>query len=241
MLMPTITLKPGREKSLLRRHPWIFSGAVARVDGDPTLGATVDVLGAGGQFLAHAAYSPISQIRARVWTFDPSEPVDADFFRRRIQSCLDSRNSFHFEDQVDAFRLVHAESDGLPGLINFFHQHPEELSILDSNPRYVFFTERPGGPFGCLNEPVTPYYSIAVDKTIFPRACVAYMQNVLPARNAAGKIEKYNYAGFAMDQDRGNAIRAAGRCDVFLGTGKEVGQLAGGVMDEGELYYIFVK
>ncbi len=115
--MPSLTLKPGREKSLLRRHPWIFSGAVAHADGDPAPGGTVDLLGADGQFLARAAYSPASQIRARVWTFDPSEPVDADFFRRRIHSSLATRHLLHLENQTDAVRLIHAESDGLPGLI----------------------------------------------------------------------------------------------------------------------------
>ena len=115
--MPSLILKPGREKSLLRRHPWIFSGAVAHLDGDPAPGATVDLLAANGQFLARAAYSPSSQIRARVWTFDSSEPIDMDFFRRRIRSSLATRNSFRLENQTNAFRLVHAESDGLPGLI----------------------------------------------------------------------------------------------------------------------------
>ena len=114
---PVLYLKPGREKSLQRRHPWIFSGAVARVDGDPAPGATVDLLAAGGQFLGRASYSPISQIRARVWTFDPAEPVDADFFRRRIRSSLKARSDLCLENQTDAYRLVHAESDGLPGLI----------------------------------------------------------------------------------------------------------------------------
>jgi 23S rRNA (cytosine1962-C5)-methyltransferase len=117
MIMPTLTLKHGREKSLQRRHPWVFSGAIARLDGDPAPGATVDLLAAGGQFLARAAYSPSSQIRARVWTFDPDESVDADLFRRRIRSSLAARDSLHIENQTDAFRLVHAESDGLPGLI----------------------------------------------------------------------------------------------------------------------------
>ena len=117
ILMPSLTLKPGREKSLLRRHPWIFSGAVANVDGDPAAGVTVDLLAVNGQFLARAAYSPSSQIRARVWTFDPSEPVDADFFRKRIHASLATRNALRIGNQTDAFRLVHAESDGLPGLI----------------------------------------------------------------------------------------------------------------------------
>ena len=78
--MASLILKPGREKSLLRRHPWIFSGAIQHVDGEPASGATVDVLSSDKQFLARASYSPISQIRARVWSFDPSEPIDADFF-----------------------------------------------------------------------------------------------------------------------------------------------------------------
>jgi 23S rRNA (cytosine1962-C5)-methyltransferase len=115
--MPSLTLKPGREKSLLRRHPWIFSGAVARLDGDPAPGATVDLLAADGQFLARAAYSPSSQIRARVWTFDQAELVDLDFFRRRIETALAARASLHLPSGTDALRIIHAESDGLPGLI----------------------------------------------------------------------------------------------------------------------------
>lgn len=119
--MPALILKPGREKSLLRRHPWIFSGAVARVDGDPESGGTVDLLAADGQFLARAAYSPVSQIRARVWTFDPSEPVDADFFRRRIQRAIAMRSPLLPGEgpgvRSATTRLIYAESDCLPGLI----------------------------------------------------------------------------------------------------------------------------
>jgi 23S rRNA (cytosine1962-C5)-methyltransferase len=115
--MPTLSLKPGREKSLLRRHPWIFSGAIARLNGNPTSGETVDLLAADGKFLARAAYSPSSQIRARVWTFDPSEPVDVDFFRRRIKTAIASRDTRNVTRDTNAFRLIHAESDSLPGLI----------------------------------------------------------------------------------------------------------------------------
>jgi 23S rRNA (cytosine1962-C5)-methyltransferase len=115
--MPSVILKPGREKSLLRRHPWIFSGAIGRVDGNPEPGGTVDLLAADGQFLARAAYSPSSQIRARVWTFDRSEPVDADFFRRRIRVSHVIRHTLNVARVTDAYRLIHAESDGLPGLI----------------------------------------------------------------------------------------------------------------------------
>ena len=114
---PSITLKPGREKSLLRRHPWVFSGALADTNGDPLPGATVEILDAKGQFLARGAYSPSSQIRARVWTFDPDEPVDADFFRRRVAAALARRDTLGFSSEAEGMRLVHAESDYLPGLI----------------------------------------------------------------------------------------------------------------------------
>ena len=94
-----IVLKPGREKSLLRHHPWIFSGAIQSVDENPALrqaqgiasGSTVDLLSSNGELLARASYSPHSQIRARVWTFK-DEPVDKDFFRKRIQSAVAARN-----------------------------------------------------------------------------------------------------------------------------------------------------
>ncbi|MFH0801309.1 MAG: hypothetical protein V2A78_02845 [bacterium] len=78
-----IILKAGREKSLLKRHPWIFSGAVERVEGSPAPGETVEVCAIGGQFMARAAYSPKSQIRARVWSFKPDEAVDRSFFRKK--------------------------------------------------------------------------------------------------------------------------------------------------------------
>jgi len=119
--MSTLILNTGREKSLLRHHPWIFSGAIDRVDGDPAPGETVDVLSSRGDFLARAAYSPQSQIRARVWTFDPFESVDADFLHRRVHHAIASRASLLPGEEPGvssaALRLIHAESDGLPGLI----------------------------------------------------------------------------------------------------------------------------
>ncbi|MEJ5240105.1 MAG: class I SAM-dependent methyltransferase [Anaerolineales bacterium] len=113
--MHRLLLKPGREKSLLRRHPWVFSGAVERIVGSPQAGETVEVRSADGQFLAQAAYSPVSQIRARVWTFD-SQPVDAAFLRRRIERALAQRRAAGLLDH-QAVRLIYAEADGLPGLI----------------------------------------------------------------------------------------------------------------------------
>ena len=108
-------LKKGREKSLRRRHPWIFSGAVEKASGKA--GDTVEVLDASKKFVARAAYSPKSQIRARVWTFDQAEPVDAAFFRSRIQTALAIREALPAAKHANALRLVHGESDGLPGLV----------------------------------------------------------------------------------------------------------------------------
>jgi 23S rRNA (cytosine1962-C5)-methyltransferase len=111
-----IILKPGREKSLLRRHPWIFSGAVQHVGDEPISGGTVDLLSSSQQFLARASYSPNSQIRARVWTFE-NEQVDKEFFRKRICSAIEIRQKLNLESQSNAYRLIYAESDGIPGLI----------------------------------------------------------------------------------------------------------------------------
>lgn len=130
----------------------------------------------------------------------------------------------------------------LQGLIRYFKEHPDQLDrAFAINSRYVYFTPRTGGPYGSLNVPVTPFRTIATDKQVYPRASVAFMQTQLPARGADGQIQNYKYDGFAMDQDTGGAIRAAGRCDVFMGTGPEVGELAGRTFAEGRLYYIFVR
>jgi 23S rRNA (cytosine1962-C5)-methyltransferase len=115
--MHSLILKPGKEKSLLRRHPWIFSGAVERVKGDPAPGDTVRVVSADGAFLAQAAFSPQSRIRARVWTWSERETVDEAFFRRRLQAAVAERRELPgFGDPRGALRLVHGESDGLPGV-----------------------------------------------------------------------------------------------------------------------------
>ncbi len=112
-----LTLKPGRERSLLRRHPWIFSGAIAEVHGAPHTGDTVDVRATDGRFVAWAAYSPASQIRARVWSFDETEIPGPDLFERRIAEALALRRAEIPLETTDALRLVHGESDGLPGLV----------------------------------------------------------------------------------------------------------------------------
>lgn len=114
--MKSLHLKSGRDKSLKRRHPWIFSGAVERLDGEPANGETVLVKSAG-QPVAVAAWSPQSQICARVWSFDCSVFVDEKFFRERIKQALALRASLPVFQHSNALRLVHGESDGLPGLI----------------------------------------------------------------------------------------------------------------------------
>lgn len=114
--MSSIILKSGREKSLLRHHPWIFSGAVHHADENIASGETVNVLSSSWQLLARASYSPTSQIRARAWTFE-DEPVDKEFFRKRIRSAIQSRSTWDVQLDTDAYRLIYAESDNLPGLI----------------------------------------------------------------------------------------------------------------------------
>jgi 23S rRNA (cytosine1962-C5)-methyltransferase len=117
--MLTITLKPGKEKSLLRRHPWIFPTAIERIEGKPEEkakpGATAVVQSSSGQFLARAAVSPKSQIRARVWSFNENEPIDHALIKRRIKKALAYRLAT-IKD-TDAIRLIFGEADGFPGLV----------------------------------------------------------------------------------------------------------------------------
>ena len=111
--MKTLRLKPGKEKSLLRRHPWVFDGAIAT--GSADAGETVRIVGHGGQFLAWAAFSPQSKIRARVWSFDEAQHIDANFFIAACARSIGARSLFDIKS--NGLRLVHGESDGLPGLV----------------------------------------------------------------------------------------------------------------------------
>ena len=114
--MNRLILKQGREKSLKRRHPWVFSGAVAKVQGNPAPGETVEIRSADGAFLAVAAYSPSSQIVARAWSWQECA-IDRAFFVRTIGSAVALRDGVLHAAETDAVRLVHAESDGLPGIV----------------------------------------------------------------------------------------------------------------------------
>jgi len=112
-----LVLRAGRERSVLRRHPWVFSGSVAEVRGSPGAGETVDLVSASGDWLARAAYSPTARIAARLWTWDPEEIVDREFLRRRMERSIQARASLAQESSSNAYREVYAESDYLPGFI----------------------------------------------------------------------------------------------------------------------------
>ena len=111
--MKTIRLRAGKERSLLKRHPWVFESSVHKGGGDS--GETVRVESSEGEFLCWAAFSPASQIRLRAWSFDESERIDAAFFARRIERAIALRARLAIDS--DAVRLVHGEADGLPGLV----------------------------------------------------------------------------------------------------------------------------
>jgi 23S rRNA (cytosine1962-C5)-methyltransferase len=115
--LPELILKPSRERSLRLKHPWLFSGAVEGVRGDPAPGDTVELIAADGEWLARAAYSPRSQIVARVWTWARDEDVGEGLLRDRLARAIAARRAVLDLHETDAYREVHAESDGLPGII----------------------------------------------------------------------------------------------------------------------------
>jgi membrane-bound lytic murein transglycosylase A len=119
----------------------------------------------------------------------------------------------------------------MKAMIEYFKKHPDEVDMyVGQNPRFVFFRPETGEPRGSLNESVTPSRTIATDKTIYPRAMFAF---------AAVDLDRP--VGFVLDQDTGGAIRAAGRCDLYMGIGDRAGELAGKTYREGQLYYLFIK
>ena len=112
---PALLLKPGRERSLLRRHPWVFSGGISEVTGSPRAGDTLRVQSSDGQFLGWAVFSPESQIRARVWSWEEAEALDGALIANRVRAAVDLRN--RLLPGVTARRLLHGEADGLPGCV----------------------------------------------------------------------------------------------------------------------------
>ena len=113
----TVMLKPGREKPIHNRHPWIFSGAIRRIEGTVEDGDLVHVTDSRGRYLATGYLNRRSQIVVRLLTWNPIEEVDTAFWRRRLARAIEGRASLFQDPATDAYRLVHAEADGLPGLI----------------------------------------------------------------------------------------------------------------------------
>lgn len=137
--------------------------------------------------------------------------------------------------------IVPTSGLSLKAMIDYFKAHPEQIDrYINQNPRYVFFRIDEGDPRGSLNEPVIAMRTIATDKSIYPRGGLTVIKTRLP-RPMGGAIAKAPYTGFALDQDTGGAIRAPGRCDVYMGIGDQAGQMAGQVYEEGTLYYLFLK
>ncbi len=129
----------------------------------------------------------------------------------------------------------------LQKLLAYFRDHPKQtFHYAWKNERYVFFQNTAGGPFGSLNTPVIAGRTVATDKTIFPRAALTFVDAELPARYD-GQIVTQRRQLFTLDQDTGGAIRAAGRCDLYLGIGPDAEAVAGRTGSEGRLYYLFVR
>ncbi len=116
-MQPSLVLKPGREKTLINRHPWLFSGAIEKQIGSPQPGETVMVQSSTGEFLAWAAFSPVSKIITRIWSWDAEDVIDAAFIKEKISQAIQLRQRLISSDATNAMRLVYAESDGLPGII----------------------------------------------------------------------------------------------------------------------------
>ncbi len=130
----------------------------------------------------------------------------------------------------------------LQKIMTYFDKHPLELrTYMYKNDSYVFFTESEGGPFGSINCPVTPFRSIATDKSVFPRGLLAYVVTKAPVMKTRDKVTFEPFYSFALDQDTGGAIRSAGRCDIYMGVGPDALLLAGRQNAEGKLYYLAVK
>jgi membrane-bound lytic murein transglycosylase A len=160
----------------------------------------------------------------------------------------DGYNGYDYSSPAEAMvkdGVITKAQHSAKGMKAFFDQNPHLMDqYLWKNDRYVFFKQTTGGPYGALNVPVTPFASIAVDKkidpvrNIYPRAMPAFLAVPVPMDESGATRD---FRGFMMDQDTGGAIRAAGRCDLYMGVGSQAGRLAGHQLHEGALYYIALK
>ena len=130
--MADLILKPGREKSVLLRHPWIFSSAVNEIKGEVNSGDTVAVLSSNGEKLGSAAYSYTSQIKARMWSWDPLEKIDEEFFHKKIIEAIEKRKKYIVTPECSAYRMVFGESDGLSGLIVDLYENVLVIQFLSA-------------------------------------------------------------------------------------------------------------
>jgi membrane-bound lytic murein transglycosylase A len=146
----------------------------------------------------------------------------------------DAHNGWEYQSVMQkmiADGKLTSKNINLKAMIDYFKAHPDEVDVyVNKNPRFVFFRPQSGEPRGSLNEPVTPFRTIATDKSIYPRAMFSFVS-----------VDLAKPVAFALDQDTGGAIRAAGRCDVYMGVGEQAAELAGGTYREGRLYYLFIK
>ena len=115
--MNSIILKKSADSFIKRKHPWIFSGALEKVDGNPSKGETVQIFTSEKKLVGLGSFSPSSQIRVRVWTFNPEEKIDEAFFRGKIDQAKSLREKILNVSTTNAYRIINSESDGLPGLI----------------------------------------------------------------------------------------------------------------------------
>ena len=132
----------------------------------------------------------------------------------------------------------------LTTLKRYFRDNPSEVErVLSHNESYVFFTEREPGPFGSIGAKVTPYHNIATDKSVFPRGGPCVVVTSLPFADPSdpSQVVRRQATYLTLDQDTGGAIRSAGRCDLFIGTGDEAERLAGYTREVGQMFYLFVK
>jgi len=144
-------------------------------------------------------------------------------------------------EELIAEGVISRDQMNLERMINYFKQHKEQVAhYVRRNPRFVFFQPHEGPPRGSLNEPVTAIRSVATDKSIFPRGSLGFVSTQLPEFVGRRMVNR-RYNGFVLDHDTGGAIRAPGRCDIYMGQGILAGKRAGHVYQEGRLYYLFLK
>jgi len=249
----------------------IFNGSLARTDRfvyplyeqpeDLVKGPTGEILGQRRSDGTITPYPPRSVIensgmlrgKEIAWLGDPFEAYIAHVQGSAKLQLPDGKlttvgyaanNGHEYESVAQALvrdGRISGDKISLSAMIDYFKRYRDQVDMyVRRNPRYVFFRKEGGPPLGCLNEPVTTLRSIATDKSIFPRASLTFISTTLPQAMGTTVVNRL-YSGFALDQDAGGAIRAPGRCDVYMGVGDMAGKLAGQTYQEGQLYYLFLK